>query len=188
MTMPPFTFPTELPLTPSVRRILERLESDGATPQQLAERARLVLELAAGGSNPEVAARLGLHPTSVRTWRKRWMDQHDSLVAFEQDPRELKARVIKLLRDEPRPGGPKTFTEEQVTAIMALACEPPEKAGVPISHWSAPALAEEAMRRGIVENISHDSVSRFLKSGRPQAAQGAPLAHSQKARRPRGIR
>jgi putative transposase len=186
--MPPFTFPTELPLQPSVRSILERLESDGSTPQQLAERARLTLELGAGGSNPEVAARLGLHPTSVRNWRKRWMEQQDSLVAFEQDPRELKARVITLLRDEPRSGGPKTFTNEQVAAIMALACEPPEKAGVPITHWSAPALAEEAVRRGIVENISHDSVSRFLKSGRPQAAQGPPLAHPEKARRPRGVR
>ena len=91
--MPPFTFPTELPLRLAVRHILERLESDGSTPQQLAERARLILELAEGGSNPEVAVRLGLHPTCVRKWRNHWVKHQEALVAFEEKPLELKARM-----------------------------------------------------------------------------------------------
>jgi len=54
---------------------------------------------------------------------------------------------------------------EQICAILALACEPPEGSGVPITHWSQSALAREAVKRGLVETISHGSVGRFLKGG-----------------------
>lgn len=182
-----FMFPTEFSLPPSVLRIVEKLERDASTPQFLAERARLLLEMAHGGSNPAIAERLNLHPTGVRNWRNRWSQQVPGLAAFENDPRKLKEEVIKMLKGARKPPGPRNFTPEQITAIIAMACESPEKAGLPISHWTAPALAEEAMRRGIVESISHDSVSRFLKSGRAQAAQSKALAH-QKAPRPRGVR
>jgi hypothetical protein len=69
------------------------------------------------------------------------------------------------LADEPRPGTPATFTPEQICAIMALACEPPEQSDLPLSHWSQSELAREAVRRGIVDSISHGSVGRFLKRG-----------------------
>jgi putative transposase len=69
------------------------------------------------------------------------------------------------LADAPRPGTPPTFTPEQICAILALACEPPEASGVPITHWSQSALAREAVKRRLVETISHGSVGRFLKGG-----------------------
>lgn len=185
--MPTFVFPTELPLSAAVRDVLENLESQGSTPQQIAERARLILELAAGGSNPQVAKRLRMHPTCVRTWRNRWMDRQERLGPVENDTRKLRAEVVAVLKDEPKSGVPPTFTAEQVAAIIALACEPPEKAGVPITHRSTISLAEEAVRRGIVERISPDSVGRFLKAARAQAPQGQTLATRQ-AGRPRGLR
>jgi putative transposase len=46
---------------------------------------------------------------------------------------------------------------------VALSCEDPEALDVPISHWSQSELARQAVRRGIVESISHGSVGRFLK-------------------------
>jgi hypothetical protein len=46
---------------------------------------------------------------------------------------------------------------------MALACEMPEQSELPLSHWSQSELAREAVRRGIVDSISHGSVGRFLK-------------------------
>ena len=185
--MPTFIFPTELPLSEAVRNVLTDLESQGSTPQQIAERARLILELAAGGSNPQVAKRLDLHPTCVRTWRNRWVDRQENLAPVEGETRKLKAAVIDILKDEPKSGVPPTFTAEQVAAIIALACEPPEKAGVPITQWSTGALAEEAVRRGIVERISPDSVGRFLKSARTKTSQGQTLATRQTGR-PRGLR
>jgi hypothetical protein len=47
--------------------------------------------------------------------------------------------------------------------IMALACEVPEDSDLPLSHWSQSELAREAVRRGIVDSISHGLVGRFLK-------------------------
>jgi hypothetical protein len=46
---------------------------------------------------------------------------------------------------------------------MALACEPPEQSNLPLSHWSQSELAREAVKRGIVDRISHGSIGRFLK-------------------------
>jgi hypothetical protein len=60
------------------------------------------------------------------------------------------------------PGVKPKFTAEQICAIVALACEPPEATGVPITHWSQSELARQAVARGIVPEISHNSVGRFL--------------------------
>ena len=83
------------------------------------------------------------------------------------------------MADAPRSGAPPTYTPEQVCAIMALACEPPEQSDLPLSHWSQSGLAREAVKRGIVDSISHGSVGRFLKMCRAQAALRARLADSQ---------
>jgi transposase-like protein len=175
--MASFFVPNELSLAPAVREVLESFSRRHHTPQKLAERARLVLEFACGGTNPEVARRTGMHPTSVRHWRRRWHENEASLVDLEGDPKALAKAVVAVLEDQPRSGTPPTFTPEQVAAIVALACEPPERSGIPASQWSCVLLAEEAVRRGIVASIAPQSVWRFLKSGRPQAAQGSPLAH-----------
>ncbi len=45
----------------------------------------------------------------------------------------------------------------------ALACEVPENSNLPLSHWDQSELARDAIRRGIVETISHGSIGRFLK-------------------------
>ena len=68
-----------------------------------------------------------------------------------------------VLTDEPRPGAPGKFTPEQVTQILAVACEPPEKSGRPITHWTALELTDEVIKRGIVSSISPAQVSRYLR-------------------------
>ncbi len=67
------------------------------------------------------------------------------------------------MADKPRSGAPATITAEQICAIIALACELPSDSGHPITHWSQQAVADEAVRRGIIETISQRSVGRFFK-------------------------
>jgi putative transposase len=81
-----------------------------------------------------------------------------------------------VLADAPRSGAPATFTPEQVVRIVALACEDPRDCGRPITHWTTAELAEEAIERGIVENISPRSVGRFLRRGGFEAASDTLLA------------
>jgi putative transposase len=134
------------------REELDRLVRGHSTPQQLALRARIILLAAEGIGNRESARRLGVTVQTVRCWRRRWDGEPDLVLADR-------------LADAPRPGTPPTFTAEQICAIVALACEPPDASGVPITHWSQSALAREAIKRGLVETISHGSIGRFLKGG-----------------------
>ena len=154
-------------LSPEQEAALNDLVRAHSTPQKLAERARIILLAAAGKGMAETAAALGIWRKTIRLWRRHW------------EAAEATAGVAARLSDAPRPGAPATFTPEQVCAIMALACEPPEQSDLPLSHWSQSELAREAVRRGIVDSISHGSVGRFLKGGRPPAASRARLAHAQ---------
>ena len=129
------------------REELDRLVRAHSTPQQLALRARIILLAADGIGNRDSARRLGITVQTVRCWRRRWSGEPDLALAVR-------------LADAPRPGTPPTFTPEQICAILALACEPPEASGIPITHWSQSALAREAVKRGLVETISHGSVGR----------------------------
>src|SRR5277367_4093023 len=154
---------TPISLSPEEQSELERLSRAHKTPRQLAERAEMILRSAAGTGVREIARQLCVWPKTVRHWRARW------LAGPAQAPIALR------LEDAPRCGAPATFSPEQVCSIMALACEPPEKSDLPLSHWSQSELAREAVRRGIVDNISHGSVGRFLKRSRPQASSRARL-------------
>lgn len=51
-----------------------------------------------------------------------------------------------------------------VVTVKALACELPAETGMPLSRWSAPELAVEAVARGVVEAISASTVRRWLAS------------------------
>ena len=137
-------------LSTQERGELEGLIRTHSTPQQVALRARIVLLAADDLSVNETAERLGVWRKTVSEWRKRWLS-----VVSERG-------VLERLGDKPRSGAPAVITAEQVCAIIALACEPPSDSGHPITHWSQQAVAEEAMRRGIVEKISQRSVGRFF--------------------------
>jgi transposase len=75
----------------------------------------------------------------------------------------LRRAIEAVLTDAPRPGAPGKFTPEQVTLILAVACEPPEKSGRPITHWTVQELTAEVIRRGIVASISPAQVYRYLR-------------------------
>lgn len=142
----------EIILTDTERCELERLVSAHSTSQQMALRARMILLASDGRGVCETATALGVWRKGVSRQRARWLAQANEPIAVR-------------LSDAPRSGAPATFTAEQTCAIVALACEKPEEADVPFSHWSASDLAREAVRRGLVPKISPRTVGRFLKGG-----------------------
>jgi putative transposase len=148
-------------------RELKALVRAHSTPQKLAERARIVLLASSGRGVTETAEQLGIWRKTAGHWRRRWLHAEPS------------ACVAARLSDAPRCGAPATFTPEQICQIMALACEDPERLDVPISQWSQSELARQAVRRGIVQSISHGSVGRFLKRCGPQAASQPLLADAE---------
>src|SRR5215510_5361527 len=155
--------PPAVPLSEEERQGLHTMIRAHKTPQHLSFRAQIILLLAEGLTAPAVARRLGTTRATVRRWRRHWLQRSEGAVAAR-------------LQDTARPGTPATFSAEQWCQIIALACEPPEASGRPISHWTPRELADEACKRGIVTTISERHVGRFLKSGRAQAPQKPLLA------------
>lgn len=139
-------------------------------PQRDLRRAKIILEASSGLGNQQIADKLDIDRNTVRLWRSRWLACGELLdtVEEEEDEAALESLIWIILADEPRPGGPATFTSHEICQIIALACEKPEESGKPVTHWTPSELAKEAVDRGIVESISARSVGRFLKRSRPQ--------------------
>ena len=128
--------------------------------------------------NQAIADDLGIHVQTPRRWRNRWAEAAERLAAADDrmTDKELRQLIEEVLSDQPRSGTPATFTAEQICQIVAIACEPPEESGRPITHWTPTELADEAVKRDIVESISPRSVGRFLKERRPETTPHSILA------------
>jgi putative transposase len=157
---------------------LRTMTRSSTCPQALAQRARMILLAFDGDSNEQIAEVVGCERHAPGVWRRRWADAFDRLVLVECCERTsaLPRAIEELLGDRPRAGSPGKFTAEQVTQILAIACEEPEASGRPVTHWTPRELADEVIKRGIVESISPRQVGRFLKIGGPQAAPQSLLA------------
>jgi transposase len=152
-------------LTERQQEVLVQLSRSRTTGKALAVRASVILLAFDGLGNQASASRLGLGRHQVGRWRRRWQRGFDRLAALEclEGRAALRRAIERALRDQPRPGCPGQFTAEQLTLLLALACEPPEKSGRPLTPWTAKELADEAQKRGLVESISPSQVNRSLR-------------------------
>ena len=133
----PNPFPVAIELTEDERCQLEAWSRRRTTAQALALRARIVLEAADGPNNTEIAGRLGVHVASVRKWRNRFAEHR-----------------LDGLTDEPRPGRPRTISDEQVDAVITKTLEAtPEDA----THWSTRSMAAEV-------GLTQTAVSRIWRA------------------------
>lgn len=151
-------------ITERQQAILVELSKSRTESQVVAQRATIVLRAFAGQLNEQIAVETGLGAGQVGVWRRRWQAAWEELTALEcREPRRLREALLEVFRDAPRSGSPGKFTAEQVTQILALACEPPEKSGRPITHWTQKELHAEVLKRGIVDKISASQVGRYLR-------------------------
>jgi transposase len=132
-------------LTASQRHRLKKMAYGHKTPYQTRMRAHVVLHAAGGRSNARIARETGLHLDTVRTWRGRFAEEG-----------------MPGLADRKRPGRPPAFSALQAVQVKALACRLPAETGTPLSRWSCPELAREAVERGIAETLSASTVRRWL--------------------------
>ncbi|WP_371611859.1 IS630 family transposase [Streptomyces clavifer] len=128
-------------LTASERHRLKKMAYGHKTPHQ----ARQLLA-ARGRANARIVAETRLHVDTVRRWRGRFA-----------------AGRVPALADLKRSGRPPTFTALQIAEVKSLACQLPTESGIPLSRWSCPELAREAVTRASTEKISASTVRRWLK-------------------------
>jgi transposase len=135
----------QVTLTATERRRLKQVAYSHTAAYQQVIRVRIVLDAAHGYSNAKISRRRGVTIDTVRTWRSRYADHG-----------------VAGLKDRPRSGRPPRFTPLQVAEVKALACQLPTETGVPLSRWSCPDLAGEAIARGISPAISASTIRRIL--------------------------
>lgn len=146
------------------QKLLEEFSKSRTIGKCISQRASIILLAFSGMLNEEIALEVGLNRIQVGIWRQRWRDAWEGLCVWEcTEPHRLREAVFDVLSDSPRPGAPATFTAEQVSQIIALACEPPKLSGRPIDHWTLRELRDEAIKRKIVTDISVSHIGRILQ-------------------------
>ena len=148
---------TQVVLSEKEQEVLVQITQRHRSEQKQVQRARIILAAAQGNSNAQIARELQIHVDTVRLWRDRWV----GLQGIDLDTLSIAERW----QDAPRPGTPPKFTAEQRCQMAALACEAPMQAERPISQWTGREIAEELVKRGIVEQISPRHASYLLKKG-----------------------
>jgi putative transposase len=126
-----------LELQQEQRAELEKVARSRRTPQAVAQRARIVLMTAEGISPGAIGEQLGVSQPTVRKWRARYVE--DGLAG---------------LRNEPRPGRPRTLDDQHVADLLnkALQTRPAKQ-----THWSVRSFAAEA-------SISKDMAHRLFRA------------------------
>lgn len=144
--------------------LLEELSRSRSESRMISQRAKMILLAFEGQRNEEIAVEVGLERKQVGVWRRRWQEAWEALTLLEcSEPRALREAIRETLRDAPRPGCPGLFTAEEITQILAVACEKPELSERPITHWTYRELRDEVIKRGIVDEISVSRIGDFLR-------------------------
>ena len=160
------------------QKILEKLSKSQKVSHAHVRRARIILEAKAGKTTAEIAKNMSCTRETVRRWRARWVLQHTVLAEREKDVSEggYQKLIEATLSDKERCGCPATFTSEQLCQIIAVAVQPPEEYGCPVTHWTPKELRQVVIKEGIVDTISTRHIGRFLKGVRLETTQVAVLA------------
>ena len=127
----------EVELSEDERDTLERWARRPKSAQSLALRCRIVLECATGATNGEVSEKLGVHPATVGKWRKRFA-----------------ANRLDGLHDEPRPGVPRSITDDDVERVIVKTLE---ETPTDATHWSTRSMAKAT-------GMSQSGVSRIWRA------------------------
>src|SRR5215210_565046 len=111
----------------------------------LTEDERVVLAAAEGRSSKQIAVELGCNHNTVSKWRGRFA-----------------RRGFDGLHDEPRPGKPRTISDEDVERVIVKTLEEQPKDA---THWLTRSMAAAT-------GMSQSAVSRIWAGVRAQAASG----------------
>lgn len=124
-------------LSPQERETLERWTRRPKSAQALALRCRIVLAASEGLTNGEIASEVSLARATVGKWRRRFAE----------------LRLDGLI-DEPRPGRPRSISDEDVERVITKTLEESPKDA---THWSTRSLARET-------GMSQTAVSRIWRA------------------------
>lgn len=114
----------------------------------LAKRAEIILLSAQRIGVHAISQQIGLHPINVRKWLHRF-----------------NRFGIAGLQPRRSPGRPRLFNEEQRQAIVNMATTDPQELGLRFNAWSLQRLRLALIQRGLIEDISAETIRQELLKG-----------------------
>jgi transposase len=124
-------------LTDDERAQLESWTRRRTSAQALVLRSRIVLLAAEGLKNTEIARELGIHRNVAGKWRSRLLEHR-----------------LDGLTDEPRPGRPRTISDDRVEEVIVRTLETTPRDA---AHWSTRSMAREV-------GLTQSAVQRIWKA------------------------
>lgn len=134
----------QLQLKPKDRRMIDSLLHKGQNSVRVLKRAQILDMLDRGYSSNQIAPVLNCTPETAR--RTGW--------------KYVRADIETALY-EPRPGNPRLLSEKQGNQIIAMVCADPP---IEYSRWTIELIAEEAIRRKIVDKVGRETIRVLLHS------------------------
>ena len=128
---------TPLELSESDRKQLQSMAQSRSLPHGLVRRAEIILLAAEGWPHEAIGGAVGVSRVTVGKWRQRFLD-----------------RGLDGLHDEPRPGAPRSITDEQVAEVVykTLKTKPKDQ-----TQWSLRSMGAET-------GLTKDAVHRIWRT------------------------
>jgi hypothetical protein len=135
----------QIQLSRQERRQVEDLLSGGVQPVRTVIRALVLRQMDEGRTTVEVGACVGISAKAAWEIGKRYQEVG------------LKAAIY----DAPRPGQKPLLDTEHGQRIIAMVCGPPPAGR---ARWSVRLIAQEAVKRKLVEHVGPETVRILLQS------------------------
>jgi len=147
-----------------IRELLEQERAKTSISHSYKRRLEIISDAVSGKSMYSTSKRLNMKWDTVQKWRKRWESESGQLKAAQQGTtRELLKVIKQILSDRPRGAKPRKFTLAQEQQIIAIACDRPEDHGLEVTNWTWQLIADIAVAKSIVHEISRRHVGTLLK-------------------------
>jgi transposase len=135
----------QIQLSRKERKQVEELLSGGVQPVRTVIRALVLRQMDEGRSTVEAGAAVGI---SAKT-------------AWEIGKRYVEGGLERAIYDAPRPGQKPLLDIEHGQRIIAMVCGPPPAGR---ARWSVRLIAQEAVKRKLVEHVGPETVRILLQS------------------------
>lgn len=121
------------------KRDLAAIIKAKTSEQRMVERCRIIIMTDEGKTLDDISSALDISRATVNLWRQKFQ-----------------MKRMEGLKDEQRPGRPRSFTSEDRLRVIARACQKPEN----VTQWSTRDLADALKGENL--EISKSTVNRIL--------------------------
>ena len=103
--------------------VLEEIAASRTAAVRLVQRVKIILLAFRGILNEQISAEVHLNPDQVGTWRRRWQQSFESLIAVEcNEGRTALRKAVEIIAGRPASQGRKAHVHRRTTGRHCRHC------------------------------------------------------------------